>query len=137
MIPVFNKNFGEGLELKTTALSVFFLWLVNSVNNNTVDHLEKCGLFLISNSSMVLGLFNQLQIFLQLYLIELLVLLTRQAPQAMALDISKAFDRVWHTGLLHRIKSCGISGRYLALFLLFILATSSGSGWEIFTRISS
>ena len=75
MIPVFNKNFREGLELKTTALSVFFLWLVNSVNNNTVDHLEKCGLFLISNSSMVLGLFNQLQIFLQLYLIELLGIL--------------------------------------------------------------
>ena len=40
------------------------------VNNRIVDHLEKCGLFLIS--SMVLGLFDQLQIFSQLYLIELL-----------------------------------------------------------------
>ena len=44
------------------------------VNNKIVNHLEKCGLFLIS--SMVLGLLNQLQIFSQLYLIELLGLLT-------------------------------------------------------------
>ena len=44
------------------------------VNNRIVDHQEKCGLFLIS--SMVLGILDQLQIFLQLYLIELLGLLT-------------------------------------------------------------
>ena len=44
------------------------------VNNRIVDHLEKCGLFLIS--SMVLGVLNQLQIFRQLYLIKLLGLLT-------------------------------------------------------------
>ena len=44
------------------------------VNNRIVDHLEKCVFFLIS--SMVLGLLNQLQILLQLYLIELLGLLT-------------------------------------------------------------
>ena len=31
------------------------------VNNRIVEHLEECGLFLIS--SMVLGLLNQLQIF--------------------------------------------------------------------------
>jgi hypothetical protein len=29
------------------------------------------------------------------------------------LDISKAFDRVWHRGLLHKLKACGISGRLL------------------------
>jgi hypothetical protein len=29
------------------------------------------------------------------------------------LDISKAFDRVWHRGLLHKLKKCGISGRLL------------------------
>ena len=45
------------------------------LNNRIVDHLEKCGLFFLI-SSMVLGLLNQLQIFLQLYLVELLVLLT-------------------------------------------------------------
>ena len=69
---------------------------------------------------MVLGLFNQLQIFLQLYLIELLVLLTRQAPQTMALDISKAFDRVWHAGLLHKLRSYGISGQIFGLISSFL-----------------
>jgi hypothetical protein len=29
------------------------------------------------------------------------------------LDISKAFDRVWHKGLLHKLKRCGITGRLL------------------------
>jgi hypothetical protein len=29
------------------------------------------------------------------------------------LDISKAFDRVWHKGLLHKLKACGITGRLL------------------------
>jgi L-rhamnose mutarotase len=29
------------------------------------------------------------------------------------LDISKAFDRVWHKGLLYKLKSCGITGRLL------------------------
>ena len=44
------------------------------VNNKIVDQLKKYGLFQIS--SMVLGLIDQLQIFLQLYLIEVLVPLT-------------------------------------------------------------
>ena len=29
----------------------------------------------------------------------------------MALDVSSAFDRVWHAGLLHKIKSYGVSGQ--------------------------
>ena len=41
------------------------------------------------------------------------------ATRAVALDISKAFDRVWHADLLHKLKSYGISGQILALFLLF------------------
>ena len=31
------------------------------------------------------------------------------------LDISKAFDRVWHEGLIHKLKSYGISGPLLSL----------------------
>ena len=92
------------------------------VNNRTVDHLEKCGFFLIS--SMVLGLLNELQIFIQLYLMELLELLT-------GLYISKAFDRVCHGGLLHKLKSYGISGQIFGL-----ISFVSGSGlvldWEWF-----
>ena len=37
----------------------------------------------------------------------------------MALDISKAFDRVWHAGLLHKRKSCGISLQIFGLLSSF------------------
>ena len=37
------------------------------------------------------------------------------ATRAVALDISKAFDRVWHAGLLHKFKSYGISGQIFGL----------------------
>ena len=30
------------------------------------------------------------------------------ATRAVALDISKTFDKVWHAGLLHKLKSYGI-----------------------------
>ena len=38
----------------------------------------------------------------------------------MALDISKAFDRVCHAGLLHKLKSYGISGQIFALISSFL-----------------
>ena len=38
----------------------------------------------------------------------------------MALDISKAFDRVWHAGLLHKRKSYGISGQIFGLISSFL-----------------
>ena len=54
-------------------LSVVSKVFENLVDNRLVDHLEKCCFFLIS--SIVLGLLDQLQIFLQLHLIELLAFL--------------------------------------------------------------
>ena len=42
------------------------------------------------------------------------------ATQAVALDISKAFDRVWHAGLLHKHKSYGISGQIFGLISSFL-----------------
>ena len=38
----------------------------------------------------------------------------------MALDISKAFDRVWHAGLLRKLKSYGISGQIFDLISSFL-----------------
>ena len=88
-------------------------------NNRIADHLEKCCLFsdfqygfryswstadlLTDVSDRIARSFNR-----------------SGATRAVALDISKAFDRVWHAGLLHKLKSYGISSHiFLALFLLF------------------
>ena len=77
VVPVF-KNVVERFTAKNyyfvSLLSVVSKVFERLVNNGIVDHLEKCGFFLIS--SVVLCLFNQMQIFWQLYLIELLGLLT-------------------------------------------------------------
>ena len=59
-----------------------------------------------------------------------------EAIQAVVLDISKALDRVWHAGFLHKLMEFQV--RYLAMFLLFsVIDISSGSAWEVFTKISS
>ena len=42
------------------------------------------------------------------------------ATRAVALDISKAFDRVWHAGLLHKLKSYGVSGQIFGLISSFL-----------------
>ena len=64
VVPVF-KNVGERPTAKNyylvSLLSVVSKVFENLVNNRIVDHLEKCGLFLIS--SIIFGLLNQLQIF--------------------------------------------------------------------------
>ena len=64
VVPVF-KNVGERSTTKNyrpvSLLSVVSKVFEKLVNNRIVDHLEKCGLFMVS--SMVLGLLGQLQIF--------------------------------------------------------------------------
>ena len=40
--------------------------------------------------------------------------------RTVALDISKAFDRVWHAGLLSKLKSYGISGQVFDLISSFL-----------------
>ena len=43
------------------------------------------------------------------------------ANQTVALDTSKAFDRIWHAGLLHKVKWYGISGQVFGLILFFLI----------------
>ena len=89
------------------------------VNNRIVDHLEKCGLFcdfqygfrssrspadlLTVVSDRIAKAFNR-----------------SGTTRAVALDISKAFDRVWHAFLLHKLKSYGISGQIFSLISSFL-----------------
>ena len=79
------------------------------VNNRIIDFLEKYGVFLIS--SMGLGLLNQLQIFWQLYLIELLGLLTEIGM------------------LVTNLSFMEFQVRYLVLFLLFSVIDSFEWFW--------
>ena len=51
-----------------------------------------------------------------------------EATRAVALDISKAFDRVWHAGLLHKLKSYGISGQIFGHISSFL---SNGRLWVV------
>ena len=77
VVPIF-KNVGERSTAKNnrpvSLISVVSEVFEKLVNIKIVDHLEKCSLFFISR--IVLGLLDQLQIFSQLYLIELPGLLT-------------------------------------------------------------
>ena len=36
--------------------------------------------------------------------------------RAVYLDMSKAFDKVWHEGLIHKLKQNGVEGKLLDLF---------------------
>ena len=56
-----------------------------------------------------------------MYLIELLGLLNRfGATLPLGLEILKDFERVWHAGLLHKLKSYGISGQIFGLIFSFL-----------------
>ena len=62
----------------------------------------------------------------------------------MAIHKSKAFGRVWHAGLLHKLKPYIILGQIFGLDSsvlgnrVFLGGKSSSlSGWKVFTRVSS
>ena len=73
------------------------------VNNRIVGHLEKCGLFS--------DFLDQLQIFTGVFDRIARAFNWSGVTRAVALDLPKAFERVWHAGLLHKLTSCGISGQ--------------------------
>ena len=121
VVPVF-KNVGERSTAKNyrpvSLLSVVSKVFEKLVNNRIVDHLEKCGLF--SDFQHGFRSLDQLLIFSQLYLIELLGLLT-----------GLGLLELWHliyprllTGFGMPVFFTNLSlmefqVRYLTLFLLF------------------
>ena len=104
------------------------------VNNRVVDHLEKCGLFpdfqysfrssrstahlLTVVSDRIAWAFNRSGITL-----------------AVALDMSKAFDRVSHAGLLHKRKSYGISDQISGLISSSFLDGKSSQEYLVNARV--
>ena len=88
------------------------------VNNRIVDHLEKCGLF----SDFQYGFGSQSFADLLTVVSDRIARAFNRsgANRALALDISKASDRVWHAGLLHKLKSYRISGQIFGLISSFL-----------------
>ena len=89
------------------------------VNSSIVDHLEKCGIF----SDFQYGFRSSRSTT------DLLTIVSDRTARAfnrsgvtrvVALDISKAFERVWHAGLLHKLKSYGVSGEIFGLISSFL-----------------
>ena len=96
------------------------------VSNRIFDHLEKCVLFSDSHYGFRSSRSTA----------DLLTVVTDRiarafkksgATWAVALDISKAFDTVQHVGLLHKLKSYGISGQILGLIFYFL--SNRGFRW--------
>ena len=121
MVHVF-KNIGERSTGKNfrpvSLLSVVTKVFEKLVNSKIADHLEKCGLSsdfrygfrpspsIVDLATVVPGRTSR-------------ALNRSGATRAAALDISKAVDRVWHAGLLHKLKSYGISGQIFGIISSF------------------
>ena len=117
VVPVF-KNIGERSTAKNyhpvSLLSVASKVFQKLVNNRIVYHLEKCGPF----SDFQYGFRSSRSTA------DLLTVVSERiarafnrsgATRAVPLDIFKAFDRVWHAGLPHKLKSYGISAQIFGL----------------------
>ena len=116
------KNVGERSTAKNyhpvSLLSVVSKVFEKLVNNWIVDHLEKCGLF----SDFQYGFRSSQSTADLLTVVSDRIARTFNrsgATRAVALYISKAFDRVWHAGLLHKLKSYEISGQIFGLISSF------------------
>ena len=122
MVPVF-KNVGESSIAKiyrpVSLLSLVSKVFEKLVNNKIFDRLEKCSLFSdfqygfrYSRSTVDLFTVVSDRIARAFY--------RSRATRAVALDIAKAFDRVWHSGLLHKLKFYQISCQIFVLISSFL-----------------
>ena len=125
MVPVF-KNVGKCSTAKNnhpfSLLSVVTKVFEKLVNNRIVDRLEKCGLF--SDFQYLFRFSRSTADLLTVVSYRIARAFNRSvATRAVALDIFKAFDRVWHAGLLHKLKFYGISGQIFGLISSFSVIT--------------
>ena len=117
------KNVGERSTAKNyhpvSLLSVVSKVFEKLVNNRIVDHLEKCGL--LSDFQYGFRSSRSTADLLTVVSDRIARAFNRSGTtRAVALDIFKDFDRVWHTGLLHKLKSYGTSGQIFGLISSFL-----------------
>ena len=89
------------------------------VNNGIIDCIEKCDLF----SDFQYGFRSSLSTADLVTVVSdgiARVFNRSRATRAIAFDISKDFDRDWHPGLLHKLKSYGVLGRIFGLTSSFL-----------------
>ena len=129
VVPVF-KNVGERSTAKSyhpvSLLSVVSKVIEQIVNNRIVDHLEKCGLFSdfqydYSSSPSTADLVTVVSDRIAWHFNR------SGATRAVALDISKAFDRVGMLVFFTNVSLSVFQVRYLALFLFFSVIDGFGS----------
>ena len=121
VVPVI-KNVGERPTAKNycpvSLLSVVSKVFEKLVNNSIVGHLEKCGLF--SDFQYGFRSSRSTADLLTVVCDRIARAFNRSgATRTVALDISKAFDKVWHACLLHKLKSYGILGQIFGLIFSF------------------
>ena len=117
VVPVF-KNVGERSTAKNccsvSLLSVVSKVFEKLVNKRIVDHLEKSGRF--SDFQYDFRSSRSTADFFIVVSNRIARACNRSgATRAVALDISKVSDRVWHAGLLQKLKSYAISGQIFGL----------------------
>ena len=122
VVPVF-KNVGERSTAKNyrpvSLLSVVGKVFEKLVNNRIVDYLEKCGLF--SDFQYGFRSSRSTADLLTVASVRIARAFNKSGvTPAVALDISKAFDRVWHADLLHKLTTYGISGQIFGLISPFL-----------------
>ena len=98
------------------------------VNYRIIYHLEKCGFF----SDFQYGFRSSQSTIDLLAVVSDRIAKTfnrSEATRSVAVDISKAFDRVWDAGLLQELTIVEFQVRYLTLLLLFSVIDSFRWFW--------
>ena len=121
MLPLYLRIVGTGLRVKTTPLLFFFLSVAKS------SKILLISVLLITSSDVTFFLNSSYGLTFSYLTADLLVSdkITRAFKRAgtiqiVDLDIFKAFYRVWHAGLFHKIKSHGISHKLYNFILSFL-----------------
>ena len=132
----FDQKFDQLDDLYLLVIQIEIQIHKKNVNNRIVDHLEKCGIF--SDFQYGFRSSGSTADLLRVVSDRIVWAFNKSGNnQAVALDIFKAFDRVWHSGLLHKLNSYGISGQMFGLISSFISNRWFRVVLGVVTRISS